>query len=153
MKKVLVAILCCLSLLLPVVFTTGCAVGGGSGGGNVMDPDSLARSYVEALLAGDAAKAKEMVLANYQYKDEFVAHTDKAIAVLSQYEGKNVTVSTSRPWSGGESGEVDKRTGVQFEYRKKGSSADFETGVLYVRVTSVGGGWGIADIVLGVPDA
>ena len=39
---------------------------------------------------------------------------------------------------------------VTFEFRKKGGG-DFETGIIYARVTSSGGGWGITDVILGVP--
>lgn len=149
MRRKLVAILICLVVLAPVLLVASCTPGSG---GQAIDADTLAVRYVEALFAGKADEAKAMMLVKYEYKDEFIAHTDKALAVLSQYEGKELKVSSARPWKGGDSGEVDKRTEVQFEFRKKGSSAAFETGIIYTRVTSMGGGWGITDVILAVPD-
>ena len=143
---VLAAGLICVSLLAS-------ACGGSDGGGKSIDADTIAVRYTEALFAGKGDEAKAMMLGKYEYKDEFIAHTDKALAVLAQYEGKGSKVASARPWRGGDSGEVDKRVEVQFEYRKKGSSAAFETGIIYTRVTSVGGGWGITDVVLAVPDS
>ena len=86
MKRALVSALACLGLLCPLLLASGCAVGGG--GGQAIDADTLAVRYVEALFAGKADEAKAMMLSKYEYKDEFIAHTDEAMTVLSQYEGK-----------------------------------------------------------------
>jgi hypothetical protein len=146
-RKALVTIVCGLVLISSLLAACSDASTGKS-----FDPESIAKKYVEALFAGQADEAKAMMLASYEYKDEFVAKTDQAIAVFGKYEAKDVRVSASRAWAGGESGESDKRADLQFEYREKGSSAEHDTGLCYVRVTASGGLWGITDIVLAFPD-
>jgi hypothetical protein len=144
-SRATVAIWCGVLLLL-AFSVTACD------GGPRVDPETMARDYAAAVFEGRADDAKAMALAGHEAEDEFRAKTDEAIALFARYEVQEVKLVSTRPWVGAESGEVDRRAEMQFDFREKASDESWRIGLLYLRITSSSGRWGVTDVIPSRPD-
>lgn len=144
MKKVLFI----LFLLSTLVGVNACG-----GGGSSITSDAVAENMMNALVEERWDDAKALALP--EYSEEVDEGVEAFIVFYEAHDLREYNLGElSRPWISPDDGtaEIDREFDINFQYKQKGGTDNWQNGVLQLRVkVGVDGLWGIGIIESAFP--